>query len=72
MGRGDEYKECSHARAFCISQSNCHDTARLGIILVFSLPTIVLLVMQIMGKFLNVVVLFGGFCRLSGSHMEMT
>ena len=28
--------------------------------------------MQIMGKFLNVVALLGGFYRLSGSHMEMT
>ena len=28
--------------------------------------------MQIMGNFLNVVALISGFCRLSGSHMEMT
>ena len=28
--------------------------------------------MQIMGNFLNVVALIGGFCRLSENHMEMT
>ncbi|KAL0014362.1 hypothetical protein SO802_001431 [Lithocarpus litseifolius] len=28
VGKGDVYKECSHARAFCILQLNCHDMAR--------------------------------------------